>query len=830
VTYTPTADFSGEDNFIYTISDGDGGMDTATVTVTVVNQPPVAADDSAMTYKNEPVDVVVLDNDNDPDGDALTVVNTSDPVHGSAVVNVDWTVTYTPTAGFSGKDSFIYTISDGDGGMDTATVTVTVIAPAITIEKSVMNEDTIYSGDTVEFSIWVTNTGNVPLTNVKVTDALVPGCAADLGTLVVGQEEEYTCEHSSITESFTNTAMAEGTDPLEGKVQAQDSAEVEVVSIHPEISINKYVANEGAIYSGGTVIFNIVLENTGDVPLSDVAVTDPLAPDCSQSLDEPLPVNSDEPYSYYCQLENMTASFTNTASVQGTDPAGGIVTATDTADVNVIPFNPSLVITKSLVSEGGPISSGDDAAFRIEVRNTGDVELYNVEVTDAIADDCEKEIGTLLTGAGVEYYCVRENVTESFTNVATAVGTDPLGGTVTATDSVYVEVQGAGEEEPPDVDGDGIPDYQDNDWDNDGIPNDEEGDADSDGDGTLDYLDDDSDNDGIPDAEEGNTDSDRDGVPNYLDTDADNDTIPDEVEGTVDSDGDGIPDYVDLDSDSDDIPDEVEGVVDTDGDEIPNYIDKDSDGDGIPDEVEGVVDTDSDEIPNYVDEDSDTDGIPDEVEGIVDTDGDGIPNYLDSDADGDTISDALESAADTDGDGIPNYLDLDSDGDGIPDAVEGVVDTNGDGDADFVDEDSDDDGISDAVEGAGDTDTDGIPDYLDLDSDDDGIHDAEEGEEDRDGDGIPNYLDLDSDGDGILDAVENTGDADGDGVSDPDADGDGMPNYLDLDSDGDGRLDADEGTGDSDQDGIPNYLDPETISHTELRYRTFFPLVRVSAP
>ena len=90
------------------------------------NRPPVAANDTATTALNTAVTLSVLANDSDPDGDALTVTATSTPAHGSVTANADNTVTYTPVAGYSGPDSFGYTISDGKGGTASAQVSVTV--------------------------------------------------------------------------------------------------------------------------------------------------------------------------------------------------------------------------------------------------------------------------------------------------------------------------------------------------------------------------------------------------------------------------------------------------------------------------------------------------------------------------------------------------------------------------------------------------------------------------------------------------------------------------------------------------------------------------------
>ena len=343
-------------------------------------------------------------------------------------------------------------------------------------------------------------------------------------------------------------------------------------------------------------------------------------------------------------------------------------------------------------------------------------------------------------------------------------------------------------------------------------------DFDTDGDGYIDSIQDkDDDNDGIPNDVDGDADIDGDGIPNHLDDDSDGDGIPDSVEGPGDSDGDGTPDFLDSDSDGDGILDTYEGTGDVDGDGTPNYLDDDSDGDGIPDSVEGSVDSDGDGVPDFLDNDSDNDGIPDNVEGLGDSDGDGIPDYQDTDSDGDGILDSVEGTVDTDGDGIPNYLDTDSDGDGIPDDVERNVlgnDWDGDGIPNYLDTDSDGDGILDSVEGTVDTDGDGIPDYLDTDSDGDGILDSVEGTVDTDGDGIPDYLDTDSDGDGMPDYWELANGLDPYDSSDAiiDNDNDGLTNLQEYEYLTDPNNPDTDGGGVNDGDEVSNMSDPNDDS------------------
>jgi hypothetical protein len=131
---------------------------------TPANDPPNAVDDTGATTSNTPVTITVLANDTDPDGDTLTVTSVSDPPNGTAVRNADNTVTYTPDNNFVGNDSFTYTISDGRGASDTATVRITVTAPnrpdLIVSNITVNNNKRVKEGDKVTIAATVANTGS----------------------------------------------------------------------------------------------------------------------------------------------------------------------------------------------------------------------------------------------------------------------------------------------------------------------------------------------------------------------------------------------------------------------------------------------------------------------------------------------------------------------------------------------------------------------------------------------------------------------------------------------------------------------------------------------
>ncbi|MFC2077396.1 Ig-like domain-containing protein, partial [Candidatus Bipolaricaulota bacterium] len=149
--YTPDADFTGTDTFVFETCDPHTwhgcAQATVTITVTPVNDPPIANDDATSTLEDTPVVIGVPGNDSDVDGniDATAVSITSPPANGTVNVNpVTGAVTYTPNANYNGTDTFTYQICDTDGLCDTATGTVTVISegdPPVALDDSAITSE-----------------------------------------------------------------------------------------------------------------------------------------------------------------------------------------------------------------------------------------------------------------------------------------------------------------------------------------------------------------------------------------------------------------------------------------------------------------------------------------------------------------------------------------------------------------------------------------------------------------------------------------------------------------------------------------------------------------
>ncbi|WP_201865004.1 Ig-like domain-containing protein [Microvirga soli] len=101
------------------------------------NKDPVVTGERFTVKKGEVLSLAVaqlLANDIDPDGGTLSLVEIDEDEHGTAVLNSDGTITFTPKAGFTGEASFSYTVADGQGGSSEGTVTITVEPPAPVVE------------------------------------------------------------------------------------------------------------------------------------------------------------------------------------------------------------------------------------------------------------------------------------------------------------------------------------------------------------------------------------------------------------------------------------------------------------------------------------------------------------------------------------------------------------------------------------------------------------------------------------------------------------------------------------------------------------------------
>ena len=433
--------------------------------------------------------------------DALYTVTEADEDAG-AVAN---------TATASGTDP------DGDpvdSPPDTTTTPTTRPAPALTVAKSadapvdVNSSGITDAGDTIVFRFTVTNTGNVPLAGVVVVDPLLANadpavtitCAAD--SLAVGAS--FDCESDPYTVTVAdvdagrvhNVAAATADDPDGDPVDSPpDTTTTPTTRPAPGLTIVKTagdpadVNRSGITDAGDTILFTFTVTNTGNVPISGVAVDDPLlaAADpaigvtCARTtlgVGESTGCTADARYTV-TPADVAAGAVANTAVATGTDPDRGDVESPPdrTTTPTTVP-QPGLIIDKSAaepvdVNNSGITDVGDTVEFTFLVTNTGNVPIADVHVVDPRVQSapiaCASDV--LAVGASTECGPVVVSVTAddvaagALTNAAHAEGRDPDGGDVTTPDDVTSTpttaprptlqlVKSAGE--PTDADGDGM--------------------------------------------------------------------------------------------------------------------------------------------------------------------------------------------------------------------------------------------------------------------------------------------------------------------------------------------------------------------------------------
>jgi VCBS repeat-containing protein len=272
-TYTPAANYHGVDTFTYVAKDASSSSTPATVFITVssVDDAPVAVDDARGTTKNTTLNgVSVLGNDTDVDGDPLSASLVGTTASGALMLNSDGTFTYTPNNGFVGTDTFTYEASDGTKVSNVATVTITVTntntAPVAVDDGSSTNEDTMLSPGAGVLAN-DTDVDGDPLTATLVTGPLHGALVfAANGTFTYTPNANYNGP-DSFTYKANDGAVDGNTATVSITVISIDDAPVAIDDAYP-------VAENGTL---NIVAVQGVLANDTDVegdPLAAVLISD----------------------------------------------------------------------------------------------------------------------------------------------------------------------------------------------------------------------------------------------------------------------------------------------------------------------------------------------------------------------------------------------------------------------------------------------------------------------------------------------------------------------------------------------------------------------------
>ncbi|MEN2280515.1 gliding motility-associated C-terminal domain-containing protein [Algoriphagus sp. SE2] len=308
--------------------------------------------------------------------------------------------------------------------------------PGIGLKKTTTTPTYGAVGDVVEFKIEVTNTGNETLTNVTVVDPLT-SLNQNIGTLIPAQSQLITTSYT-VTQTdldagkVVNTASVSGTDPSNQTVQANTGSQATAIQ-SPSVSLTKTPSQSTYSQNGESITFDLLVENTGNVTLTNVVIKDPLT-GLNQTVSTLAPGQSSSISTTYSvtQQDLNKGQFVNTGIVEASAPGGVSVSDSQTATITAT-VNAAVEITKS-ATPSTYSQIGDVIRYVLKVTNTGNVTVNNIRVIDPLTG-LDRNLGILNPKKTLtlnESYTITQQDIDGgqVVNTATVTAASPAGGTV----------------------------------------------------------------------------------------------------------------------------------------------------------------------------------------------------------------------------------------------------------------------------------------------------------------------------------------------------------------------------------------------------------------
>ena len=351
------------------------------------------------------------------------------------------------TGAISASQAAVEPINGGNETVSLKSVEALAV-PSIDIQKT-PDSQSVVEGQQATFTITVTNTGEVDLTGVVVTDPLSNDCNRTIGALATGAVQTYTCTSPAITGNFTNVASVVGYyGTLE--VSASDSANVTFVDLMPQILLTKSATPSVLPESGGDSTFTFTITNQTAEPFYLSSLVDDKFGDLNGKGTCVTPQTITGLGSYSCSytvtLGNWTVvPFDNTATATGADDEGNQVSDSDSFRITFEDLMPQILLTKSATPSVLP-ESGGDSTFTFTVTNQTAENFYLSSLVDDKFGDLNGK-GTCVTPqtiAGMGSYSCTYTVrlgnwtVAPFDNTATATGADDEGNQVSDSDSFRI--------------------------------------------------------------------------------------------------------------------------------------------------------------------------------------------------------------------------------------------------------------------------------------------------------------------------------------------------------------------------------------------------------
>ncbi len=382
-TYNPEENFNGEITFAYKVNDGQTLSNEANVLITInpVNDAPTANNDTYVMLEDANLQLYVLENDLDIDGDNLIIVSNTNPANGNVLLSENLLI-YTPVVNWNGTDEFTYEVSDGT---TTSQATVTVNVNPVNDTPEVSNQEFDTSEDIAQFYSIITNVNDDD--NDQLHFSVENGIEEEEGTLNLSDNGSFIYIPAQDFNGVVNFSYYVNDGTLDSDNVATITINVSAVNDAPLANAQTFIANEDIEFNG--TITNILDVENDNLTFSQVGNLERLT-------------FSDDGTFNYIPNENFNGEITFAYKVN--DGEFDSEEATITIIVTPVNDNP--------VANNQEFNTDEDTPLTAVISNVSDID--NMNLSFELMSELE---GLSLASNGLFNYTPIENSNETVTFV-----------------------------------------------------------------------------------------------------------------------------------------------------------------------------------------------------------------------------------------------------------------------------------------------------------------------------------------------------------------------------------------------------------------------------